>query len=368
MSVINKMLRDLDAGQRSGRVPVSQDTVLADVTRGTMSLAGYGQTDGPRAVRSNWLIGALLIVTAAAVAWIVQNEWSEWRTEKSVLTKSSQVPVAPAGVPPASPSSVPVTQPISIASALPIAPASSPPGSSTVFVPATTPPPVAVEAPPLALASSTAALVRVAAPQLPSAKPSSPVTRASKSSVSVAATAPAPTQPAPQRAPSSRSQDAMDAAAESQALWDRGAREAALQLLRDKVDVADPLAMAGGSPDVLWLWVRELTRMEMALGRLGQSLDRLVRLESALSNQAVAWAMRGNLAQRLGRNGESAKAYQTALELRPGEPRWMLGAAVSLAADGNTTLAAEFAAKAQDRGALSPEVATYLRQQGVALR
>lgn len=93
----------------------------------------------------------------------------------------------------------------------------------------------------------------------------------------------------------------------------------------------------------------------------------LTRLEPALAGAADVWAIRGNAAQRLGRHAESAAAYQRALTLRPNEPRWMLGAAVSLAAQGQTIAAAELAEKARAGGVLSPEVASYLRQSGVIL-
>ena len=48
--------------------------------------------------------------------------------------------------------------------------------------------------------------------------------------------------------------------------------------------------------------------------------------------------------------------------------RFVLGAAVSLAAQGQAAAAAELAEKARDGGALTPEVANYLRQLGVPLR
>ena len=77
--------------------------------------------------------------------------------------------------------------------------------------------------------------------------------------------------------------------------------------------------------------------------------------------------MRGNVAQRLGRHQDSVHAYTTALQLRPNEQRWLLGAAVSLAALGHTADASEMAAKARAQGPISAEVQNYLRQAGVAL-
>ncbi len=61
-------------------------------------------------------------------------------------------------------------------------------------------------------------------------------------------------------------------------------------------------------------------------------------------------------------------AYRTALRLRPGEPRWMLGAAVSLAAQGQAGQAADLVEQARAISVVSPEVLAYLRQLGVPMR
>jgi Flp pilus assembly protein TadD len=97
-------------------------------------------------------------------------------------------------------------------------------------------------------------------------------------------------------------------------------------------------------------------------------LEMLTRLEPALSAQADLWAVRGNAAQRLARHQESVHAYLRALELRPDEPRWMLGAAVSLAALGRLEEAAVQAERARASATVSPEILTYLRQAGVPMK
>ena len=57
-----------------------------------------------------------------------------------------------------------------------------------------------------------------------------------------------------------------------------------------------------------------------------------------------------------------------ALQSRPNEQRWLLGAAVSLAALGQTRSAADMADKARAVGVVSPEVVGYLRQMGVPFK
>ena len=94
----------------------------------------------------------------------------------------------------------------------------------------------------------------------------------------------------------------------------------------------------------------------------------LARLEPLLDKQADMWAVRANAAQRLGRHQDSVHAYLMALQLGPAEQRWHLGAAVSLAALGQTASAAEMAEKARAMGAVSKDVQTYLRQMGVEIK
>ena len=57
-----------------------------------------------------------------------------------------------------------------------------------------------------------------------------------------------------------------------------------------------------------------------------------------------------------------------ALQSRPDEQRWLLGAAVSLAALGQTSSAAEMADKARTQGPVSKDILAFLRQAGVPLK
>ncbi|MEA3393489.1 MAG: tetratricopeptide repeat protein, partial [Pseudomonadota bacterium] len=164
---------------------------------------------------------------------------------------------------------------------------------------------------------------------------------------------------------------AQEAVAQARSLWNTGSREAALEAMRQAVAVAERSQTSTPDPAALPAFqtlVRELARMELALGQVSQLLDQLVRFEPLLADQADLWAVRGNAAQRLGQHQESVHAYGMALKLRPGEPRWMLASAVSLALQGQLAAAAEQAEKARAAGPVSPEVLTYLRQLGVSLR
>jgi Flp pilus assembly protein TadD len=161
-----------------------------------------------------------------------------------------------------------------------------------------------------------------------------------------------------------------EALAQAQNLWNAGSHDTAVELLQQALALAERSANAAPTApntQLLATLAREQARMQIADGRPQAALEGLTRLEPLLGREAEAWAMRGNAAQRLGRHQDSVHAYTTALQLRPNEQRWLLGAAVSLAALGQTANAAEMATKARAQGPISKEVQAYLRQAGVLL-
>lgn len=173
------------------------------------------------------------------------------------------------------------------------------------------------------------------------------------------------------RAPAVTGNSATPALAQAQALWQAGSRAAALELVQqalDKVQASSTAALPVSSQSALAQLARELARMNLAEGQVRQALALLTRLEPQLSQIADVWAMRGNAAQRLGQHTEAVKSYTQALLLHPDEPRWLSGQAVSLAAQGQLAAAGQLADKARALGGLRPEVASYLRQLGVAVR
>jgi tetratricopeptide (TPR) repeat protein len=170
-------------------------------------------------------------------------------------------------------------------------------------------------------------------------------------------------------APAAGAPSASDALAKAQSMWNAGSRLAAMDLLQqtlNQVEAANPSAVTGQS--TLARLALELARMNLAEGQVSQALALLTRLEPQLFQVADVWAMRGSAAQRLGQHSEAVKCYRQALLLRPDEPRWMLGQAVSLAVQGQLSAAGEMAEMARVLGGLRPEVANYLRQLGVAVR
>lgn len=478
MSVVNKMLRDLDA-RRATSAGLGREAP-AGLTRDTASVGGPAKASASAGVQpGRGVLVALLLVVAGAAAW--------WYTQ-APAPKPVPVPVpVPAALPQAatpalSPSALPAAAPLAAASntvvpalaqaaapvgsqqlnqmldqaakspqaaapAVPPLPSASAPGVSPeqaqqlvqqtlrntpggqlglpaqlpglayelqqqlakpatkqAAVPALAAPP---NKPALTLAPATRAVPPVpvrpsvaSGDALPMAVRPDPLRRgrasndATTSSVatepaagSVASDLPVPkAPPAASKATTSTRQAkpsevapvvnprlaaAQDAVTQARNLWNAGSREAALDAMRQAVAVAERAQASAPDPAALPAFhtlVRELARMELAQGQVSQVLEQLVRLEPLLADQADLWAVRGNAAQRLGRHQEAVQAYGMALKLRPGEPRWMLASAVSLALQGQLTAASEQAEKARAAGAVSPEVLAYLRQLGVSLR
>jgi len=189
------------------------------------------------------------------------------------------------------------------------------------------------------------------------------------SAVPAPATAPIPQPDTVQVAQRQQQQAATkDAIAHAQSLWNAGSHDAAIELMQEVLASAERSATAAptaANVQLLGQMVRELTRMQLMESRPAPVLELLTRLEPVLGNQADLWAVRANAAQRLGRHQDSVHAYMTALQSRPNEQRWLLGAAVSLAALGQTASAADMATKARAVGVISKDVQAYLRQMGV---
>ncbi len=378
MSVINKMLRDLDSRQTSASAANAAQHLSRDLIRGTSVLS-------PRPVdartKSMWmmpLIGGLILVSVVAggVLW--------WQTRNIVpVTTPMAKPVPAVAVipqaPPAEIDKLAVQQAPATQAMAPSAAAASDAAPVAVAQPDKAP---ATQAPPSVSSSGSQPVivaVPVAKPAAPSAQveakvvktevtPAPPkVTPPDRPAAAIAAKVPLPVPVASSASVLQRQSAAMDALTQAQGLWNAGARDAAVDVLREAISLVQQQGSGGSNPSLIPL-AREQSRMLMADNHVSQTLDLLTRLEPALSGQADLWAMRGNAAQRLARHAEAASAYLTALKLRPGEPRWMLGAAISQAILGNMAEANELAEQARLKGSLSPELRTYLRQLGVLIR
>lgn len=400
MSVINKMLRDLDQRQ-DAHAPTAAPAPAASVLRHGTASVSFGKPIArvpPKSRVGLWLgIAALAIATVSAGAWLWwQSEAAAIRVDMTATPAAASVPgsaaaVASSTVPPASTptdSRVPESDPGTRAAAPEDAGSSatgSVAGAATAMTlrmesslsarkaldallstPTPVAAPVAVQspAPTVAIAATTTAPTHAppAATERPKARTAPPAAAATPAPASES------TAPAIQR----QQQAGGDAIAQAQNLWNSGSRDAAIDLVQQSIAAAERNAKAGASPGgastVLVPLVREMARMQLAEARFGAVWEMLTRLEPLLGNQADLWAIRANAAQRLGRHQDSVHAYMMALQSRPDEQRWLLGTAVSLAALGQTSSAAEMAEKARVVGPVSKDILAYLRQNGVPLR
>ena len=390
MSVINKMLRDLDQRQ-DAHAPTAAPAAApaASVLRHGTASVSFGKPAAQRATGRPglWLgMGALVVATASAGAWLWwQNQGVATRVDIAAAPAATVSPPAPAPAvaasvaPVASAASAPVdhpAQPASDASAVAAAPAvvarpapSATPSAMTLRMESSLSARQAMEA---LLSTPAPGVAPIAvAPPAPAAPA---VTERPKARTAPHPTVATPTPASENTAPALQRQQQAggDAIAQAQNLWNSGSRDAAIDLVQQSIAAAERSAKTGSpttaANTILVPLVREMARMQLAESRFGAVWEMLTRLEPLLGNQADLWAIRANAAQRLGRHQDSVHAYMMALQTRPDEQRWLLGTAVSLAALGQTSSAAEMADKARALGPVSKDILAFLRQTGVPLR
>jgi hypothetical protein len=372
LSVINKMLRDLDQRQ----VPDDNGAVQPGVTplrSGTASVSGVLIPTKPSrnsAMAPAAIAAAVLAVCGGAAWWWMHKAPPEPRPKVVAVEPAAPVAAIVQAVPnavaaPASAvsSAAPMAassaaaKPAVTASALAVVQAVAKAPQSAASLPASLPSALPVQPPALVNASAAQAPVHAPPPVVVSAASVAAPPKSGASDV----------VPIGQR----QQQAAREAQAQAQALWNSGAHDNAIDLLQQAVATAERSAQSAPgaqATQALASLVRELSRMQVAQGRPGATVDMLARLEPLLSAEPDIWAMRANAAQRAGRHQESVNAYTTALQARPSEQRWLLGAAVSSAALGLTSNAAALAEKAAAVGPVPKDVQAYLRQLGVPLK
>lgn len=356
MSVINKMLRDLDE-----RRATSLEPGLRAGTQVVLTPSVGSKSPLLRVVQG---VSAVSMLVGAA-AWWYLHEQSDAPTPVAAVAPAMATPplqAASAATVAAAPAASEVAAAVPVVEPAPLPAAKSLPAAPSAPV-------VAELQSPSAAATSKAAAAKTPAEHTglqltPSVWSVTPPASPKAGATPAPAAAPAP-DPAVQ---AQRQQNAArEALVQAQSLYSSGSADAAIGLLQDALTVAERATPAAPATVQLSL-VRELARMELAQGRVPAVLELLGRVEPLLAGQADLWAVRANAAQRLGRHQEAVQFYATALQTRPAEQRWLLGSAVSLAALGQLSQAAELAEKARAIGPVSKDVLGYLRQQGVALQ
>lgn len=363
MSVINKVLRDLDQRQSGRRA--------GDVADGA-SVVGQGVASPSGSRSARWALGGVLIVAALALGgYLVWTTASKRHIEAPVVRPQPGASQVESAAPQVMALSSREQLPMAVSAVTADAPAVQNVPVRAMPAPVKAPPAAVQEraiAPALAIAPKTAQPVKPTT--APSAEPAA--TAQIVAPLPVAALPPAVAvsaeDPALQGATAPRAiqQAAQEALAQAQTLWQQGNQAGAVELVRGVI--ARLQHGAQGQTDMLAVAAREYVRMALAQQRAPDALAMLVQLETPLAKVADIWALRGNVAQRMGLHAQAVHAYLNALELAPGQARWMLAAAVSLAAQGQKAPAADLAEKARRAGFLPLDVANYLHQLGVELR
>ena len=373
MSVINKMLRDLDSRQTPALNAAPASGTQPRAMGGVQVVSGAGFGLGRSRV-GGWVVATLAAGSAALAGWWLLNQaaWTPRPAESvKVVLATPALPAPPMPLPAMASESDVTTMPAGPVPAATEVPSKVEPSDASPLIQAASgivpggarAKPAGLPAPTLTPAPAPVVAVRSQSGAVPAELPPRSVARRAEASAPAIEKA-VPVDPL-------RQSPALEALAHAQRLWSAGSHAVAMDLLQQVLLVterASLLTTGANSNAELVLLARELARMELAEGRVSEALAMLTRLEPVLSTSAEVWALRGNAAQRLGRHAESVDAYLAALKLRPNEPRWKLGVAVSLAVQGKIAAAAEWAEQARAGGALNAELATYLRQLGVPLR
>ena len=371
MSVINKVLRDLDQRKAGDADPHGStlDGAPAQsvaVRHGTVSLPERTEES---AGLPSWLVLLIGAVMGLVLLWILGlvSGWISHAGSNGVLNDPVK-PLTPAQVAVAASAAAPASMAVLHASAAsaPAVLASAASRLASGVAPAMAASAVSAASRPVQPASQAASAV----PRALVAASAPAVAVASATTPAAAAATVAAVYADPVANPQRLQQAWRDALTQAQALWNGGSHDGAIDLVQQALDMAEHAVGTARAPVIPMVpsLVRELARMQIAEGRVAQAYAMLVRLEPQLGQDADIWALRANAAQRLGSHQECIDAYAKALRLRPREARWLLGSAVSMAALGDTANASQMAERARALGPVSKDIWTYLQQAGVKLQ
>lgn len=145
-----------------------------------------------------------------------------------------------------------------------------------------------------------------------------------------------------------------------------GARQLLVSLLfeQNNLDEARTVLRDGlrESPKQLQ-WAMGLARIEVARGDNKAAWEVLEPGLSSAANYGEYQAFAGTVLQRLGKPAEAADRFRVALQLAPGNGRWWIGLGLALDADGHPAEAREAFRRAVAAGQLTPEQASFAEQK-----
>lgn len=110
-------------------------------------------------------------------------------------------------------------------------------------------------------------------------------------------------------------------------------------------------------------WAMALARLQLENGKLAEAGETLSRHAKYAEQNADYLAFQALLLQKLKRSREAAERYRAALALKPAESRWWYGLGLSLESEHKPQEAREAFLKARETGNLPPELATAVEQR-----
>lgn len=385
MSLINKMLRDLDA-----RHAASGQTVLPDEVRPLPE-----EIITPRVSRRTWILGGLALVVAAAIQ--TSAIWLPLLVEYVPLPPMLLPPPAPVAVAPASPPP-PTTVVLQLPPPEQMLPLPSLPETTPVAADASAgqaPPttPAAPEQVPRQLAENRSAGLKIdsSLPDVPAAKlaPSttSPATppavapqprqaaSAPKSSRAAAATTIEKQQriaTAQEKAETEyrkgvvayKQGHSAEAAAQFRAALQEDPRHLAarqtllsMQAEQKQWDEVQNVLKEGLDlmPEQI-AWAMALARIQVERGRLPEAWETLQKHMVYAEKSADYKGFAGVLLQRMQKPHEAILYYQAAVQIKPYEGRWWLGLGLAYEADNRAAEARDAYLRARGASGLSPEM------------
>lgn len=348
MSLINKMLKDLDArAGQPGAAPLPADVrpVVAPERRGPV-------------LRAALVGGALLAVGAGVVGW------KTMQTAPAPTPAPAVLAAAPVAARTAVVVDMPAAAPVQVVDVAPAMPAPTPesePAPEPAPAPAPAPPPAAKRVTPVA-----PALTAKPAPR----------------TVPVAKNTPAAPVAGRTATPSQRAENAYRRAL---GVLEDGRVTEAIATLQAGLQI-DPrheaarqtlvgLLIEAGRPDdamrqlqaALAIDARQpalamlLARLQLERG--GPAIDTLMRTLPYAAGNGEYHAFLAGVLQREGRAREAAENYQAALKRAPGNGVWWMGLGIALQADKRDAEALAAFARAQASGTLSPELQAFVERR-----
>jgi len=375
MSIINQMLRDLDARQASAGERAGLPERLRTLP-----------PEAP-ARRRGWLLAGGGLLVCALLAW---HFLTPAVPPAPTLDQPAAVPPALAVSVAAAPSAEPVTavtpsqpqpQPQPAAAASPVPPAKPVP----VIEPATKPRPITAPAKVPAPVAKSAAVSTTSpaapAPAAPTAaKPAEPIAAPAAEPPAVAHIDKQPKPDLASELAEAEYRKAMQAAASGDSVGAIPLLRRALELdpRHGKARQALMAVLAGGRhwEDVRRIaegglaldptrtgWAGIVARVQHEQGDSAGALDTLDHYAGHAGGDADYQGLFAFLLQKQQRYAEAAQHYRAALALRPREGRWWFGLGLALEGAGQTEEAKVAFARARDSGNLTPDLRSVVDQK-----